>query len=112
MSEIGHYFHHHYSNLIQLEFYNYQVQIQIQLVIRDSCILCEKIYKDLTDLKSKGLLFQLKIINLDKGEKIATKNGSIITPSIYINNNLWNVGEVELNKLVNKIHSLTFNTSL
>ncbi len=78
---------------------------QVHLVVRDSCALCTENYNKLNSLRMKDKPFQLTVINLDRGEAMPNYYGHIITPSIFINNRLWKVGELITSDLSDKLDS-------
>jgi glutaredoxin len=78
---------------------------QVHLVVRDSCVLCTENYNKLNSFRRKDKPFQLTVINLDRGEAMPNYYGYIITPSIFINNRLWKVGELKTSDLSDKLDS-------
>ncbi len=49
--------------------------------------------------------FQLTVINLDRGDAMPDWYGHIVTPSIFINNKLWKVGELKISDFSDKLNS-------
>ncbi|MCH7613646.1 MAG: glutaredoxin family protein [Candidatus Marinimicrobia bacterium] len=85
---------------------HYGKQTLVNLVVRDSCPLCTEITNKLESLHVNNKSFQLTVINLDKGETMPNNKGYVITPSIFINNRLWNIGDFEISAFQNKLNSI------
>lgn len=79
---------------------------QVNLVVRDSCALCTEINDKLESLLVNDKSFQLIVINLDRGETVPNYKSNVITPSIFINNRLWNIGDFKISEFQEKLDSI------
>lgn len=78
----------------------------VHLLTRDDCRLCDKVERQLSALKKEESVFQLHIINVDKVDALPFGIQAAITPSVWINRNLWSTGEFDSLSFLKQIKRL------
>lgn len=79
---------------------------RVHLLIRNDCRLCDKVERQLSALQDEESVFQLHIINVEKVDALPFGIQAAITPSVWINSNLWSTGEIDSRSFIEKISGL------
>lgn len=85
-------------------------KIDVLFLMRESCQACKEVLKILTIYMKENDHINFTIIDLDD-DNFKRKHSSI-TPSIWVNNNMWYAGGIDINKFDKKITKLISKTSI
>tara|TARA_B100000315_G_C14587849_1_gene594096 strand:- start:29 stop:334 length:306 start_codon:yes stop_codon:yes gene_type:complete len=85
--------------------------IKIQLIIRDDCTLCDQAVKNLTKYCESRDCISLEVINLDLGQNPPQGKQNFIIPAVWVNDKLWSLGILDLNRFNNRMNQLLRETS-
>lgn len=85
-------------------------KIDVLFLMRESCQACKEVLKILTIYMKENDHINFTIIDLDD-DNFKRKHASI-TPSIWVNNNMWYAGGIDINKFDKKITKLISKTSI
>lgn len=84
-------------------------KVKIQEVSSPGCVHCEKARK-LLQREIKNKFPEVEIENIDmfsnEGMKLIQRHGIMFSPGVIINGELFSTGEVDRDKLIEKIKSL------
>lgn len=69
--------------------------ISMQLVVRDNCSTCQKVWRDLEDFSRLQKTISLELLNLDKSDKLPDGGQSHLTPALWVNRELWYLGDFD-----------------
>lgn len=86
-------------------------KIDVLFLMRESCQACKEVLKILTIYMKENDHINFTIIDLDDDDNFKRKHSSI-TPSIWVNNNMWYAGRIDINKFDKKITKLISKTSI
>ena len=82
------------------------IKIDVLFLMRESCTLCQDVLTKLTAYMKNKVNIDFQIIDLDdKNNNYAKKNCSI-TPAIWVNDKMWYVGSVNMDRFDEKINKL------
>lgn len=85
------------------------IKIKIQEVTTPGCVHCEQARRLLRDdIKKQFPQVEIEFIDMftEEGMKLVQQYGIIASPGVIINGELFSTGEVDKNKLIEKIKSL------
>ncbi|MFQ6612581.1 MAG: hypothetical protein ACE5D2_05705 [Fidelibacterota bacterium] len=92
--------------------------ILVQLIVRDSCPICDKVQGFLEHYQPSHPKVKLQIFNLDHGDAIPEYSQCFVTPALWVNGSLWYLGgfdpprfDEKVQKLENKIVVNSFQTA-
>lgn len=86
-------------------------KIDVLFLMQESCQACKEVLKILTIYMKENDHINFTIIDLDDDDNFKRKHSSI-TPSIWVNNNMWYAGGIDINKFDKKITKLISKTSI
>ena len=79
-------------------------KIRVLLISRESCKVCKDVYDDLWKYKKTNNNIDLKVV--DASEMDDSEKRSVITPALWVNDNLWYFGSFDMNRFDEKIQML------
>ncbi|MFQ6616478.1 MAG: hypothetical protein ACE5HZ_06885 [Fidelibacterota bacterium] len=86
-----------------------QGSIQVELYVRDDCISCDTVQEALLAYCKDRNYLSLRVVDLDNGGTIAPGKQAYITPALWVNGHLWNLGGFDLTRFDQRIRKLADN---
>ncbi len=80
--------------------------VKIKLIVRDDCIVCKEVQRELERYVSLRESISFQLLDLDRGEKLPNGESSIITPSVWVNGKLWYLGRFNIDRFDERINRL------
>ncbi|MBT3179791.1 MAG: hypothetical protein HOB40_06700 [Candidatus Marinimicrobia bacterium] len=81
----------------------------VQIISRDSCIICNEVIDLLQNYELKNKNIELIIFDLEKGENPPKERNSFITPATWVNGELWYFGEIDINQFCIKLSKVNIS---
>ncbi len=86
--------------------------ILVQLIVRDSCPICDKIQTFLEGCRPSHPGMKVQVFNLDHGDVIPEYSQCFVTPALWVNGSLWYLGGFDPRRFEEKIQFLEHNAVL
>lgn len=81
------------------------IKIDVVFLMRESCYECKEVLRILSIYMKGKTHINYTIIDLDNENNYKRKHSSI-TPSIWVNDRMWSVGKVNIERFDEKINEL------
>lgn len=83
--------------------------IRVELYVRDDCCSCGAVQEALEVYCRDKHYLLLTVVDLDHGGTPAPERQAFITPALWVNDSLWNLGRFDLTRFDERIKRLAYD---